>query len=300
VVNEFPARGYGMIFSSHATGWLPSGYYSNSKAYESGEYSSPALFSMDYTPSPVPYVAPEYDPSLPQTKSIGQDNVIIGEDNLSYEIDLPAFAEAIPKPFDYILFDACLMGGVEVAYQLRDKCRFVGFSQTEVLAEGLNYKTLAGHLLGLSEPDPVQVCDDFYAYYEAQNGVERSATVSVVDCSRMEPLAELCAELFDRYNSSISVLPSSIVQRYYRYNYHWFYDLESVLVEAGISAEELALLHDALDKCVVYKAATPSFMDSFDINVYSGFSMFLPSDGGARLKQYYKQLDWNIATGLVK
>lgn len=300
VVNEFSARGYGMIFSSHASGWLPSGYYSYSDAYENGEYSLPALFSMDYTPSPVPYVAPEYDPSLPQTKSIGQDYVIIGEDNLSYEIDLPAFADAIPEPFDYILFDACLMGGVEVAYQLRDKCGLVGFSQTEVLAEGLNYKTLVNHLLGQTEPDPVQVCDDFYAYYDAQNGAMRSATVSVVDCSMMEPLAKLCAELFDRYNASISTLPSSRVQRYYTKNHHWFYDLESVLVEAGISAEELALLHDALNECVVYKAATPSFMDSFDIDVHSGFSMFLPSHGGARLKQYYKQLDWNIATGLVK
>lgn len=300
VVSEFPAKGYGMIFSSHATGWLPSGYYSNSKDYENGEYTPAALFSMDYVPSPVPYVAPEYDPSLPLTKSIGQDNVIIGEDDFSYEIDLPAFADAIPQPFDYILFDACLMGGVEVAYQLRDKCGLVGFSQTEVLAEGLNYKTLVNHLLGQTEPDPVQVCDDFYAYYDAQNGVERSATVSVVDCSMMEPLAKLCAELFDRYNASISTLPSSRVQRYYRYSYHWFYDLESILVEAGISAEELALLHDALNECVVYKAATPSFMDSFDIDVCSGFSMFLPSHGGARLKQYYKQLDWNIATGLVK
>lgn len=300
VVNEFPAKGYGMIFSSHATGWLPSGYYSNSKAYENGEYLPASLMSMDYTPSPVPYVAPEYDPSLPLTKSIGQDNVISGEDNLSYEIDLPAFADAIPQYFDYILFDACLMGGVEVAYQLRDKCRLVGFSQTEVLAEGLNYKTLAGHLLGLSKPDPVQVCEDFYSYYDAQHGVERSATVSVVDCSKMEPLAGLCSELFDRYHSSISTLQPSRVQRYYRFSYHWFYDLESVLVEAGITSEELGLLHEALDQCVVYKAATPSFMDNFDIDVCSGFSMFLPSDGGTRLKQYYKQLDWNIATGLVK
>ena len=210
------------------------------------------------------------------------------------------FARALPMYLDYILFDACLMGGIEVAYELKRKCGLVGFSQTEVLAEGFDYRALPTHLLSGGTPDPESVCMDYFAQYDVQSGVYRSATISLVDCNRLEPVAEICAELFDKYALEIAALDPIKVQRYYRYEYHWFYDLESVLVEAGISAEELDLLHDALNECVVYKAATPSFMDSFDIDVCSGFSMFLPSHGGARLKQYYKQLDWNIATGLVK
>ena len=106
--------------------------------------------------------------------------------------------------------------------------------------------------------------------------------------------------LFEKYSDEISTLPSSKVQRYYRSNHHWFYDLESILVEAGITPDELESLHAALDLCVLYKGHTPSFMNSFKIDTFSGFSMYLPSHGTAELNKFYKTLDWNIATGLVK
>ena len=90
------------------------------------------------------------------------------------------------------------------------------------------------------------------------------------------------------------------MQRYYRSGYHWFYDLESILMEAGITSEELGRLRAALGACVLYKGHTPNFMNSFEINVFSGFSMYLPAHGNAELSKYYKTLEWNKATGLVK
>ena len=86
-------------------------------------------------------------------------------------MELPDFAEAIPMKLDYILFDACLMGGIEVAYELRGKCSLLGFSQTEVLAEGLDYKTLTQHLLQKEKPYPEGVCADYFTQYDIQSGV---------------------------------------------------------------------------------------------------------------------------------
>lgn len=298
--DEFPARSYGMVFSSHATGYLPSGYYTNSNDYETSASSVRMLSSPYGNLHPVPYVAPDYDPSLPLTKSIGQDQWSVSGARVSYEMELADFAEAIPMKMDYILFDACLMGGVEVAYQLRDVCGKVGFSQAEVLAEGLDYKTLTKHLLQEETPQPEKVCEDYFLQYDSQSGVHRSATISIVDCGKMESLISICGQLFAKYYDKIHALSPESVQRFYRSNYHWFYDLESILVQAGVTSEELKSLHDALDKCVLYKASTPSFMNEFNIEVFSGFSMFLPSNGGGRLKEYYRTLDWNKATGLVK
>jgi hypothetical protein len=94
------------------------------------------------------------------------------------------------------------------------------------------------------------------------------------------------------------------VQGYFRYNRHYYYDLKDILVNAGISAEEEALLQRALDNCILYKAATPSFMlgsSGFYINHYSGLSMYLPSMGSDYLDNYYRtHLAWNQATRLVK
>jgi len=300
VRDVFPAAGYGMVFSSHATGYLPAGFYQKPDSYI---YKGDALAQSGYDwhgAVAAPYVELPYDPSLPAVKSVGQDQVGSSGSYTSYEMELADFAEAIPMQLDYILFDACLMGGIEVAYELKDKVSKVGFSQAEVLAEGLNYSMLTTHLFQNDEPDPKGVCEDYFEQYDVQEGIYRSATVSLIDCTSLEPLAEVCSRLFESYRSEIAGLSPGNVQRYYRSGHHWFYDLESILAEAGASPSEMDDLHAALDRCVLYKGHTPSFMNSFEINVFSGFSMYLPSHGKPELDKYYKTLRWNLATGLVK
>ena len=301
VREEFPAKSYGMIFSSHASGYVPAGFYSDPYSYM--YVGKGAMYRGGFeirTTQPVPYIEREHDPSLPAVKSIGQDQVGTSGNYLSYEIELDDFAKALPMQFEYILFDACLMGGIEVAYELKDKCRYIGFSQTEVLAEGFNYQTLSTHLLGSDTADPKAVCEDYFNQYDIQSGVYRSATISMVDCSRMDPLAEVCKELFTKYNSQINSLDYKLVQRYFRGSDHWFYDLEDIVAKAGATETELDKLRNALDDCIVYKAATPSFMQTFNINTYCGFSMYLPSNGNLELNKYYRTLEWNKATSLVR
>ena len=308
VKENFPAKGYGLLFSSHATGYLPAGFYSDPGKYvfkEKGTALSGGreLSGMQFHgPEPVPYYEPLTDPSLPAVKSIGQDRA----GRMSYEIEIDNFAAAIPMKLDYILFDACLMGGIEVAYELREKCVLAGFSQAEVLAEGFDYTTLAGHLLRNSVSDPKKVCEDYFTRYDIQSGLNRSATISLVDCSRLEPVARVCRKLFSKYRSGLDSMDPDKVQRYYRYSYHWFYDLESILTEAGADAAELEELRRAISGCISYKAATPSFIHGsaydggFDIDTHCGLSMYLPCHGHPELDKYYRTLAWNHATGLVE
>lgn len=301
VKDNFPAKTYGMIFSSHATGYLPAGYYSNSKDYVYDQSSAMMGRQGHWKPRRgVPYVEPEHDPSLPMVKSIGQDQVGSSGNYTSYEIQLEEFVKALPMYFDYILFDACLMGGVEVAYELAGRCGLVGFSQTEVLAEGFDYKAIPTHLLNGGTPDPKAVCIDYFQQYAVQSGVYQSATISLVDCSAMEPLAVKCAELFEKYRAEIALLDPYKVQRYYRGSYHWFYDMVDIVAEAGADEKEIMALNEAVDACVRYGEATPSFMGSFAIKDYSGLSMYLPCHGSDELDKYYRTLKWNIATGLVE
>ena len=307
---EFPAKSYGMIFSSHATGYLPTGYYADPYNYIYQPKSSARYRSgMRYRSQPVPYIKPEFDPTHPEVKSIGQDQVGPFGNYVSYEIEITDFTAALPMKMDYILFDACLMGGVEVAYELKDKCRLVGFSQTEVLAEGFDYTTLTNHLLRSDTPVPQAVCEDFFHQYNIQTGINRSATISMVDCTKMEPLADICQELFDKYNDILINLDpgdleqedqSKVIQRYFRSSFHWFYDLKDILIKAGATEDEIQKVQDALDECVEYKAATPEFMESFPIRTHSGLSMYLPSHGSKELDKFYRTLEWNKATSLVR
>ena len=300
VKDEFPAKGYGLIFSSHATGYLPAGYYSNPTNYQYQE--GPRMYGTGIfsDPVPVPYVEVEHDPSMPMVKSIGEDHRKSGGGFISYEMELQDFADAIPMKLDYILFDACLMGGIEVAYELKDKCSRIGFSQAEVLAEGLDYSTLTTHLLGKEEPDPQGVCEDYFLQYDDESGVYRSATISYIDCEKLEPLAELCRDMFAAHRNGLNWIRPNNVQRFFRSDKHWFYDLESIIFESGATKEEISHLQEVLQECVLYAAHTPAFMLEFEINTFSGFSMYLPCNGSKELNKYYTNLKWNKATGLVE
>lgn len=296
VRDQFPAKSYGMIFSSHASGWLPATYYDSPTTYEkthtadAGVQISPYSFRRALPPEEYPAIDP-----FPAVKSIGQDLY----SSESIEMELKDFADAIPMHLDYLLFDACLTGGVEVAYQLRGKVDVVGFSQTEILADGFNYATLGQHLLK-QEPAPISVCVDYFQHYDAQTGQDRSATISVVDTRKMDALAAVCRELFKTYREQLHTMSSSSVQRYYRFDRHFFYDLEDILLKAGITPEQQAALETALDECVLYKAATPSFL-GIPMNTISGFSMYLPSRGTRILDNFYRSnLAWNDATRLIQ
>ena len=263
--------------------------------------------SADGTEEDMPMVksADSTEEGTPMVRSVGQDQVGSAGEYVSYEMEIAEFADAIPMKFDYILFDACLMGGIEVAYELKDKCDRIGFSQTEVLAEGLDYKTMTEHLLKNTVPDPQAVCDDYFMQYIKQSGVYQSATISLIDCRELDQLAEVCRDIFTNHRSGLKAIRMSNVQQYFRSNYRYFYDLKSIIQEAGATAQELKSLDEALKRCVIYGAYTPKFMEEFRILTYSGFSMYLPRDLNTafyfeELNSYYKTLDWNKATGLVK
>ena len=301
VVDNFPAKSYGMTFASHSTGYLPAGFYGRSDSYVYKQKRAGAMGSRPSQPGPVPYYEPYQDPSLPRVRSIGQDQQGTTGGYVSYEIDIRDFAEAIPVKLDFILFDACLMGGAEVAYELREKCHRLGFSQAEVLAEGLDYTRITPHLLGGSEADLESICNDYFIHYDSQTDpFSRSATISLIDCSRLEPLAQTCREIFSNNRNGLASITPYRVQRYYRSGHHWFYDLESIIMNAGASDDEMAALHEALDNCVLYKGHTPEFMCEFEIKTFSGFSMYLPCNGNKELDKYYRTLKWNQATGLVE
>ena len=299
IQRQFPAKHYGMVFSSHASGWLPAFYYNFPNQFDRSYASERKGVARRIRPQSFPYVERELLPGEPMTKSL----TVTNDRYDSMEMELTEFKAAIPMHLDYILMDACLMGCVEVAYELKDVCDQIGFSQTEILADGFDYKNLAGQLLEKDEPDTRAVLDAYYQQYASKTDkTDRSATISLVDCTRMDALASICNTLFSKYRSAIASLDPSLVQRYYRYDKHWFYDLEDILVKAGITEDEHRSLTSALNQCILYKAATPEFLKGyggFVIETFSGLSMYLPCNGSAFLNSEYEGLAWNRATGLV-
>lgn len=283
---------FGILVSSHGTGWTPPGYcasgYSDDIEWQWAASSS-LYQSREYLYNPTPGV-----------KSIGYQVTAVNPIT-AYETDIRDFARSLPFFLDYIIFDACFMGGVEVACEFRDKCNFVVASQTEILSDGMDYTTMISDLLEGNRADLVSLATNFFNHYDLSSE-NRSATISVVDCSKLGTLAAVCRNLFRNYDISKDNVDASKLQKYFHHPEHaWFYDLYSIVQAAGASETELSDLQWALDECILYKAATPTFaLYGFPIDTHSGLSMYLPEKERTQLNSYYRELTWNKLTGLLK
>ena len=291
VKENFPAASYGAVMSSHATGWLPKGYFSDPGSCDGEDDRGSAVYWS------------------PRRKTFGQEYYSSGAK--TEEIEIKDLAAAIPYKLDYILFDACLMATVEVAWELRNVCSYLAVSPCEIPGAGFNYKTLTGHLLQPEVPDLKAACMDYYAAYE--NDSVYGATISMIDCGALEPLASACRTLFGRYRSGILNLEGKNVQVYDRIlsgkYYYAFFDLKDMLREAGATEEDLALLQRALDQALVYEAHTARFID-VKLERCCGLATYLPAypdyrrdtwHGTKFLDGFYKSnVSWNDATELVE
>ncbi len=289
---------FGVLMSSHGTGWTPPGYcttgYKNEGNSDVIEWRRSAF--------PETYLSGEYlyEP-VPGVKSMGYTVTGVNP-TVAYETDIREIADLLPFKLDYIIFDACFMGGVEVACEFRDKCNFVVASQTEILSDGMDYTTMISDLLEGNRADLVSLATNYFNHYNLSSGSKRSATISVVDCSKLGTLAAVCRNLFRNYDISKDNVDASKLQKYFYYTNHaWFYDLYSIVQAAGASETELSDLQWALDECILYKAATPTFaLYGFPIDTHSGLSMYLPEKERTQLNSYYRELTWNKLTGLLK
>lgn len=262
IKDKYPSDSYGLVYTSHGMGWIPKDY---SKSEE-----------------------------LNVVKSVGAQYDGEYKSHQVYQLDLDEFAAALPYHLDYIVMDACLMGGVEVVYEWRDLCDYMVASPGEVLADGFDYINLSRRLLGGDEPDLVGVCDDFYNMN--LNGGD--ATVALYDCSKIEALAQACIPVFEAHRDNLATIKISEVQSFnFSYSYH--YDFRDILVKLGATDEELKPVDAALSELVLHKKATDYFLNN-KIVTYSGLSMFLPVSRWKSLTQRYKSTSWNIATGFVK
>lgn len=316
VKDKFPAKSYGMVFSSHGSGWMPPTYYNNPREFERKYYSSLIgasvpmgtcdIHTSDQTPAfggipdfdriPGGDLRTE-DPLAHLVRSLGNEK---GSPD-DHEMDLEEFADGIPFHLDYLLFDMCLTAGVEVVYALRDKADFLGVSAAEVLADGMfDYTKIASFLIGSDRPDLTGLFKDSFDRYDRQSGKMRSSTVNLVRTDGVENLAAVCSTLVRKYRTAIDNAPDDRIQGFFRMDRHYFFDLEDVFAKCGASEDDLALLRDAIGKCVVYRNHTSSFMDAFEIKTYCGFTTYLPCAGTTLLDSYYKEEAWNRAVGIVE
>ena len=278
----WPSAHHGISLWSHGSGFLPPGYYLH-----------PQERAREGRPSE------EADPYAHMVKS-GDDTLkSFGEDN-GAEMDLLDLRKTLSRyHYDFIIFDCCLMGNVELAYEMRNVCDYIVFSPTEILADGFPYETIIQTIFNQpTEAAMRSVAQSYMAHYRSFSDDYRSATVSVVNTLGLTSLAEACRTVFHNHRDQILMLDRSKVQPYFRYNKHWYYDIDDFVQQVATDSEYQAF-NRALNAAVIFRDATDYFLD-LKISHYSGLSIYIPRPEYTVLNNYYKTLAWNQATGLVQ
>lgn len=187
---------------------------------------------------------------------------------------------------EYILFDACYMSSVEVAYELKDVTHYLIASPTEVLSYGFPYITMGKHLLGT--PNYKGIVDSFISFYSSYN--LPYGTVAVTDCTQLDALAAIAQQINaaaaeptnaaseGKLNTARSGknVPNG-VQIMDGYSPTLFYDLGHLMSLKDAGTVLTAAFAEQLDKTVPYKGHTGQYFTALkdapvDIKHYSGLN----------------------------
>jgi hypothetical protein len=260
-ISAFPAESYGLVLWSHGTGWLPADVYKG----------LPLLKQQMFGARPL---------------SFGLD----GDD----EMNISELAAALPLKFEFILFDACLMGGIEVYYQLRDKSNIIIASPTETLVAGFPYDEIVPFLFA-PVPAYSEAANAYMNYYKHKSGEMQTATIAVVSTKELAAFAALAGEVTasDGIRDSINW---NDIQRYDQLKQPIFFDLEDYLTHVVIDVYGLAALRQQLSRVVIYHDYTPYFLSKFAIEKSCGISICAAVTNS--LSTSYQLLDWYVATNL--
>lgn len=271
MLQNWKAEHYGLVLWSHGTGWLPT---------DKLHFVAP---NMRYAPS----------------RAFGWED-LKGETPAYKCMELDELVTGIPEDvFDYIVFDACYMGNVEVMYALRNKAPEIVSSCYEVVSYGFPYHIVTRDLLN---GNVLKSCNEFYNYYNSMSGWEQMAGISLVNTAELDSLARCFRKIIAEYGDTVPKMDVSKVQCFDRFDHHVFYDLENFVESLGTSREYMTEFRLVMDRCVPFKITTPYIFpgdkEEIKVNSYCGLSIYIPRPEyeASGLNEAYRETEWSDYT----
>ena len=292
VTENWEAESFGLVMWSHGTGWLPTSQL---------HYVAPNMKYAQSRDGRTPYntVNEERNNPFAYTKAFAWEDRK-GETPAYKCMDLDGMVEAIPDGvFDFIVFDACYMGNVEVVYALRNKANSIVSSCYEIVSYGFPYHIVTRDLMN---GNLLKSCNEFYNYYNSMSGWEQMAGVSLVKTEGLDSLARCFRKIISEYGDRVPDIDVSKVQCFDRFTNHVFYDLEDFVVKLGASKELMTEFRLQMERCVEFKISTPYIFpgdrEEIKVNSYCGLCVYIPlakyDESG--LNDDYRKTEWSDFT----
>ena len=235
------------------------------------------------------------------TRALGYDG------STSNAINLPDMVEAmetLEKPFEFILFDACYMGTMEVAYEFHHVADYQISSVMEVPAYGFPYDYFMGDLFKGTVEGYKDVCQSFVDYYKSvyDEGKTAWGTIALIDSKEVEGMTQAVREQIVAHKDTLASYVPKRIQEYGRQAGQGIaHDLEHFVKDLN-GGETPQAFAEQLEKTVLYKGCleearyTPYNYD-VDAANYCGLGIYIPQSNKSKWNPYFKTLDWYEASG---
>lgn len=244
------------------------------------------------------------------TRWMGQD----GDDFM----DLAELCEALDAAphLDFLMFDACFMQSVEVAYELRSYADYYIGSPTETPGPGAPYDAVVPMMFG--ENAAVSMASAYFDYYEnkyeegdgLENGNWTAGTaIGVIQTAFLGNLASATRQLLPETSEDFDWMRGQVFdydrRGFYSSSHVGYYDMRE-LVELLAAPAALAEWQQAFEAAVAYWDTTPAVYSQFlpsDGGMFSmsrahGLTHYIPSEQELPALADYRTLDWYTDAGL--
>ena len=286
IFNLYPAKSYGLVLWSHASGWV---------------------FDKDQQSA-------QSKPRNVRRRTFGIDNGNRTSSNTGREMELHTLTNILAHHphLEFIFCDACFMQCIEVAYELRNVTDWILGSPAEIPGNGAPYTQL---MIAMGEPEfqPLRLLEEYYDYYVNGAGAQqfKGAILSAIKTSELPQLAAATRPLVQRLFANRNVLDCSGVQRYYPLvnseEFTEFYDMAGIFGK-HLPVDEYELWWEVLSEAVQYRLISDLWTSSYSslpLRVYdpencAAVSMFVPTAfyDALGLVERYHSLEWYKAVGM--
>lgn len=278
-MDKYPSDEYALVLWSHASGWINSTFAEDTKA------------------------------ATAPMRSFGIDNQLNTERDIGHQMNIPDLAEVLKRypKFDFLMFDACFMQTIEVAYELRDCAKYIIGSPAEIPADGAPYTQILKSFF--SETLDAQAVTR--AYYDVYSTSTAGLLISCLKCDELQPFADYMLKLMPICHNSLMTANYSSVQDYFFYD-SWrsdkvvmtdMYDMLSVMQNV-LTEDELAQWRLHFDRLVPLALSTGSWYSIYNkrkntvkSGQYGGISMLVPLEkynirDVKLIQDFYTIMEW--------
>ncbi|MDR1005199.1 MAG: peptidase C11 [Prevotellaceae bacterium] len=255
--------------------------------------------------------------SLPSSRWVGQDRPG------NHYMNISELAEAldVAPHLDFILFDACFMSAVEVAYELRDYTDYYIASPTEIPGPGAMYDKLVPELFatnfeGSDESNKQALAwnianayfTPYFLIYNEQVSTSNGrwtggASICLIATAELEALAAFTRNALQGLTADAASLRRNTFDYDLRAGGHvGYYDLRALMEQIlpeNIYKEWYLKFYFVAD----YWATTPKNYSGMIHNLFSmegssGISCYIPSGADTSADHAYRTFGWYTAAGL--